>query len=196
MAKRKPANKTPRIRQAVEAKEIESKDEISVSDEFPEPAVEVVEPVANDVSASAEVPVTELDDDELALLVEDEKIELTEDLGIFKQHQEGLIAWSIENFYQEDGTVRSKRELRTDPPILRIENASGEQVDFLLTKQFTRSLYESLETVNYGLFGVKKSKSRWTNFREALVGSILENPLKVIVFGLLVILTLVALLVS
>lgn len=138
----------------------------------------------------------ELSDDELALeALTDEAVEATPDLAVFRQ-AEGMIAWTLQNFYKEDGTTRSKRDLRLDPPILRIENSDGESVDFILTRNFSKSLLDTLEIVRLGTFGVKKNRSKWGSFKDALVGSVLENPLKVIVFGLLVVFTVIFMLIS
>jgi len=128
------------------------------------------------------------DDDELAIqALEDDKIELSDDYGVFKQ-QEGMIAWSIENLYREDGIMRSKKELKLEPPILRIEASDGQSVDFILTKNFTKTLKDGLDDVYRGTFGIQKAKTPISGFREALFNSVMENPLRVVVLGLLVVL--------
>jgi len=131
-------------------------------------------------------PVEELNDDELALdALADETIELSEDYGVFRQ-QDGLVAWTLQNFYREDGKIRSARELKADPPVLRIEDGTGESVDFTLTKEFTRTMIEMFDTVNLGIHGIKKNRSKWTSLKDAITGSILENPLKVTLVTVLV----------
>lgn len=201
MAKRNPTKNDPQIAEPseVETTEIESEESIGANDELlisdEKLAESDVEALSDDDLDTSSAAVEDLDDDELALQMKDEIVELSDDLGVFKQNDD-MIAWSIHNFYQENGEVRSKRELRNDPPTLRIENAKGDAVDFILSKQFTKTLYEALENVHYGMFGIKKSKSRWTNFKDALMGSILENPLKVIVLTLLTALVIVILVVS
>lgn len=139
-------------------------------------------------TSSSKLSEAALNDDLLAIEVEnDTQLELSDNYGVFDQ-EAGMIAWSLQNFYREDGTIRSKRELKLDPAILRIEDASGGSVDFVLTKEFTKTLNDSLEVVRLASYGIHKSKKPFDSFKEALVNSAIENPIRTVLLGVIVVL--------
>lgn len=159
-----------------------------MADPNQEPTEESSEAVESP-SELQESTLLEEDDDLLAIKASnDEAVELTDNYGIFQQ-EEGMIAWSLQNFYNEDGTPRTKRELRLDPAVLRIEDASGGYADFVLTREFTKSLNESLEQVYLATFGLHKTKKPMTSFKEALIASAVEKPLRAVLLAVIVILT-------
>ncbi len=177
---------------------IEQVEPVTVDESVPELVTEPVQVIEEQVSEApveeltAEEPTTpavpELDEDDDALAIqalEDEKLEVADDYGVFKQ-QEGMIAWSIENLYREDGSMRSKKELKLNPPTLKVEGSGGQSVDFILTKNFTKTLKDGLDDVYRGMFGVHKAKAPMSSFKEALYNSVMENPLRIVVVGLIV----------
>lgn len=138
--------------------------------------------------SAAKLSEATVNDDLLAIEVEnDSQLELSDNYGVFDQ-EEGMIAWSLQNFYREDGSIRSKRELKLDPAILRIEDASGGSVDFVLTKDFTKSLNESLNKVRLASYGIQKSKKPFDSFKEALVNSAIENPIRTVLLAVIIVL--------
>lgn len=175
MANAKNKSKTTSKSKTPSSKVKKASEEVIV-EETPEPTLETSEPILSETEAPVEEESS--DDDALALKVlSDEQIEAAEDYAVFKQ-EDGMVAWSLENFYQEDGSIRSKKQLRLDPPVLRVQGSEGQAAEFVLTKGFTKSLSEGLNDVYRGLFGIHKTKKRFGNFREALWSSIVENPLR------------------
>lgn len=152
--------------------------------ESPEETPEILE---SELAAPAESrAISALNDD--LLVIEgnnDVELELADNYGVFEQ-EEGMIAWSLQNFYREDGSIRNKRELKLDPAILRIEDASGGSVDFLLTQEFTKTLNDSLEKVHLATYGIQKSRKSFASFKESLINSAIANPVRTILLGVVI----------
>lgn len=131
----------------------------------------------------------DVDSDDLAVIetTNDTKIDEGDNFAIFEQNNEGFIAWSIQNFYNEDGSIRSKRELKRDPAVLRIEDNNDELVDFVLTQEFTKSIVEQLETVRLATYGIQKSRKPLSSFKESFVAAAIEHPIRTVFLGALVI---------
>lgn len=98
------------------------------------------------------------DDDEEFLMGDDKPIHENFDLSLFKQN-ENVISWEIVNFYKDGQTPRGKTALRSDPPIMKISSSSGDTAEFLVTKEFARSLSEILQDVNRAYYGISPKKN-------------------------------------
>lgn len=130
-----------------------------------------------------------VDADDLAVIeaTNDSKIDEGDNFAVFEQNNEGFIAWSIQNFYNEDGSIRSKRELKRDPAILRIEDNNEGLVDFMLTQEFTKSIAEQLETVHLATYGIQKSRKPLSSFKESFIAAAIEHPIRTVFLGALVV---------
>ncbi len=116
------------------------------------------------------------DDEIVVSAYREETVDADETYAIFQQG-DGMLAWSIQNLRSEDGKLRSKRDLKNDPPILRIEASEGQSVDFILTKEFTKTLNESLGDVRQAFYGIEKKRKPLVSFKDAVVASIYDKPL-------------------
>lgn len=110
------------------------------------------------------------DDKELLEIIENDLIE--EDkamLGIVSQ-DENLLAYSIKGVYLDDKETKyvTGKKLKENPPILKISSGDGSEVEFLLTKEFTRMLSKSLEEVNKCYSGYKYVTSEEMTFKEKI----------------------------
>ena len=128
----------------------------------------------------------ELDDDLQVIEANDKPVDEGDNFAVFEQG-EGLIAWTIQNLTDEEGKMRSKRQLRLDPPVLRIEDGGGGEVNFTLTREFTKSLNGALEEVRLATYGIEKSKKPFASFREALVAAAMEKPVGTVLLAALVV---------
>ena len=106
------------------------------------------------------------EDEKVLDLLDNDKIE--EELalmGIVSQ-EDDMLAFSIEGVYKDDKQSKyiTGRKLKENPPVLKISSGTGEEVQFLLTKDFTRLLSKSLEEVNkaYSGYVYVKEKNNMT----------------------------------
>ena len=86
-------------------------------------------------------------------------------MGLVSQ-EDDMLAFSIEGVYKDDKQSKyiTGRKLKENPPVLKISSGTGEEVQFLLTKDFTRLLSKSLEEVNkaYSGYVYVKEKNNMT----------------------------------
>lgn len=117
------------------------------------------------------------DDDLLVLASDDEVIDESIQAAIIKQ-MEGIVTFRIEGFIDENtGEPRSKKELKMDPPKMVVESAGSQgdnAVEFMLTREFSKKLYESVKNVHDATYGVGKSK---TTDKE-IINWVSENKIK------------------
>jgi hypothetical protein len=106
---------------------------------------------------SAAVASDYFDDDEEFLRGDDITVHEESDLALFKQ-DENVVSWEIVNFYKEGMTPRGKMSLRNDPPIMKISSSSGDTAEFLVTKDFSKSLGSILQDVNKAYYGISPKK--------------------------------------
>lgn len=97
------------------------------------------------------------DDDEEFLRGDDTLVHESFDIALFKQ-DENVVSWEIVNFYKDGSTPRGKTALRNDPPIMKISSSSGDTAEFLITKEFSKSLGSILQDVNKAYYGISPSK--------------------------------------
>lgn len=97
------------------------------------------------------------DDDEEFLRGDDITVHAESGLALFKQ-DENVVSWEIVNFYKEGLTPRGKMALRNDPPIMKISSSSGDTAEFLVTKDFSKSLGSILQDVNKAYYGISPKK--------------------------------------
>lgn len=102
-----------------------------------------------------------LNDDEELLAGDDQPIKDDELIALFSQ-EEGVVAWELTNFQDENGDLKSKRQLRESPPMLTVKSSSGDFVEFALTKGFNKSLLEALKSVDRAYFGVDSRKKKFS----------------------------------
>lgn len=140
------------------------------------------------VSEELETDSEYLDDDLEFLSGDDEQIFLSKDTGIFKQ-EEGVISWEIVNLYKDNGSPRNKYSLKSQPPLLRVSTNNGESVDFMMTKEFTKTLNTALNDANKAFYGVQPESSK-KNTKEKINGYkewVLDNKIKSSVLGLILV---------
>lgn len=124
-------------------------------------------------------------DDELVCeLINNDKIIEQDNVYSILEQNENLIAFKIEGVYKDvDKRVyNSKKHLSTNPPKLVINDSNENEVTFLLTKDFTNNLMESLEEVNRAYLGYATSKKKEPFSLQRLFK---EEPLKAILLILM-----------
>lgn len=138
-----------------------------------------------------------LDDDELFLAGEDSILSQKDALSIFQQSDK-LVSYEIMNFYDKNGKVKNKLSLLNDPPILHISSSDQQSADFVLTREFTRTMAHLLKDVDKAYIGIspKKEKKPLTqdNVRQwfdSVLNWAKENKVKAGLLGILVILFVV-----
>lgn len=97
-------------------------------------------------------------DDEEFLRGDDKIVHENFDIALFKQ-DENVVSWEIVNFYKDGLHPRGKTALRNDPPIMKISSSSGDTAEFLVTKEFSRSLGSVLQDVNRAYYGISPKKN-------------------------------------
>lgn len=97
------------------------------------------------------------EDDEEFLRGDDLIVHQENDIALFKQ-DENVVSWEIVNFYKDGNTPRGKMALRNDPPIMKISSSSGDTAEFLVTKEFSKSLGSVLQDVNKAYYGISPSR--------------------------------------
>lgn len=97
------------------------------------------------------------EDDEEFLRGDDLIVHQENDIALFKQ-DENVVSWEIVNFYKDGNTPRGKMALRNDPPIMKISSSSGDTAEFLVTKEFSKSLGSVLQDLNKAYYGISPSK--------------------------------------
>lgn len=97
------------------------------------------------------------EDDEEFLRGDDKIVHENFDIALFKQ-DENIVSWEIVNFYKDGLNPRGKTALRNDPPIMKISSSSGDTAEFLVTKEFSRSLGAVLQDVNRAYYGISPKK--------------------------------------
>jgi hypothetical protein len=117
----------------------------------------VPEDVELEPQPSAAVTSDYFDDDEEFLRGDDIIVHEENDLALFKQ-DENVVSWEIVNFYKDGLTPRGKMALRNDPPIMKISSSSGDTAEFLVTKDFSKSLGAVLQDVNKAYYGISPKK--------------------------------------
>lgn len=95
------------------------------------------------------------EDEKVLDLLDNDKIEEESALMGIVSQEDDMLAFSIEGVYKDDKQSKyiTGRKLKENPPVLKISSGTGEEVQFLLTKDFTRLLSKSLEEVNKAYLG-------------------------------------------
>lgn len=117
----------------------------------------VTENIDPEPQPSAAISSDYFDDDEEFLRGDDITVHEGSDLSLFKQ-DENVVSWEIVNFYKDGMTPRGKMALRNDPPIMKISSSSGDTAEFLVTKDFSKSLGSVLQDVNKAYYGISPKK--------------------------------------
>lgn len=118
------------------------------------------------------------EDEKVLDLLDNDKIEEESALMGIVSQEDDMLAFSIEGVYKDDKQSKyiTGRKLKENPPVLKISSGTGEEVQFLLTKDFTRLLSKSLEEVNkaYSGYVYVKEKNNMT-----LMEKIKNSPNKI-----------------
>ena len=101
---------------------------------------------------------TDLEDDDLAVLRSSDEVVASASAMAAVTQGEDFMLWNIEGLYDEatDRPYKS-RYLKQNPPVLHIENQrDGETffADFVLTREYTRTLAQGLRTTHRAYSGV------------------------------------------
>lgn len=99
---------------------------------------------------------TKVEDDSKVLdLIENDKIEDESSVMAIVSQNDDMLAFSIDGLYKDDKHKKYKtgKALKENPPILRVSSGKGDEVQFLLTKEFSRHLYSALNEVNKAYAG-------------------------------------------
>ena len=115
------------------------------------------------------------DEDFLKFMKNDSIEEQAKDMGIVSQ-VEDLLAYSIDGLYTNEKQDKfiTGRKLRDNPPSLKISSSKGDEVSFILTKEFTKMLLNSLTEVNKAYSGYKYSveKKEYNSFKVGTLQSV------------------------
>lgn len=150
------------------------------------------------VPAKTKQALTDYLDDDLEFLTGDDTLLEAKPSGALIEQEENIIAWRLENFFDENNERRSRYALRNSPPILIIESSDGSSVEFLLTQQLSRTLAETFTSVDRGYRGMdpKKKESLLHDEplkkKEVMINYLKDHPVKAtfsIIFFLIVVIT-------
>lgn len=100
-----------------------------------------------------------LDDDEAFLAGEDVILSQSDVLKIFQQ-SENLVSYEVMNFLNDKGKPRTKMSLLNDPPILHITSSDQQSADFVLSKDFTRTMIRTLKDVDRAYMGISPKEDK------------------------------------
>lgn len=124
---------------------------------------------------------TKVEDDSKVLdLIENDKIEDESSVMAIVSQNDDMLAFSIDGLYKDDKHKKYKtgKVLKENPPILRVSSGKGDEVQFLLTKEFSRHLYSALNEVNKAYAGyVYVTKDEDKPKLEKLKSYIKEKPI-------------------
>ena len=130
------------------------------------------------------------DEDFLKFMKNDSIEEQAKDMGIVSQIED-LLAYSIDGLYTNEKQDKfiTGRKLRDNPPTLKISSSKGDEVSFILTKEFTKMLLNSLTEVNKAYSGYKYSveKKEYNSFKERILdipNVIKKHPIETILTSL------------
>lgn len=116
------------------------------------------EPITNndDIKETSSIPYHDnyFEDDELIEAGDDKVLLEEKNLAIFQQN-ENVITWEIDNFYNDKDEPKNKTSLRLDPPVLRVKSSDGKIVEFVLTKELSKSFNSVFDEVYKAYFGIK-----------------------------------------
>lgn len=146
----------------------------------------------NKENASEAILDSYFNDDEACLSINEELLNVEDNSVIVKQ-DDVLVSWSIENLYDDNGKVLSKRELKNSPPILKVVNSNDEEVAFVLTKELSAILANHFENTYRAYFGLRPKSER--TFREKISdtkNTLSEHKGKFIFFGGVIVALIVA----
>lgn len=89
-------------------------------------------------------------------------------VGALLQQKDNLIYFQITNLFKDKQEIkyRNLKDLNDDPPKLVINASDGREVTFDLTKETTRTLYESLWEAQKAYLGYKYHTEKKQNFKE------------------------------
>lgn len=122
------------------------------------------------------------EDDEIAL--SQDEILSEDDSSVIAKQQEGVVSWEISGVYDENGKVRSKHALRNSPPLLQVRDSLGNQADFLLTKDLSRSLAKNFDDLHRAYYGIRPRSEMTTKEKLGEIKSGLRDHMgKVVVVG-------------
>lgn len=95
------------------------------------------------------------EDEKVLELIKNDNIEdSTSLMGIVSQDND-MLAFSIEGVYKDEKQTKyiTGKRLKDNPPVLKIRSGKGDEVQFLLTKEFSKLLSKSLNEVNKAYAG-------------------------------------------
>lgn len=137
------------------------------------------------------------DDDETMLKYYDESLHETTEMAIVHQ-DEYIVSWEILNLYDDNGNLRNRYLMKSDPPLFRISSTSGEEASFFVTKELSRTLSKLFSDVERAYYGIEPKESRkqyqdrFESLPAAVKNWVLSNKVKSVIFLLLILLAIVA----
>lgn len=123
-------------------------------------ALEDEAPLAEEEALEQEETLEAFDeeDDDLAVLASHDEVVASAEAMTAVTQGEDFMLWNIEGLYDENTNRPYKaRDLKRNPPVLHIENKRDEEMhfaDFVLTREFARTLEKGLRTTNRAYSGV------------------------------------------
>lgn len=103
------------------------------------------------------------DDDEKFLEeIENDKIlENSVDWALVEQGNQKLLSYFITGLYKDEKkeVYNTRRTLKKNPPVLTMKDSGDNKVEFVLTKEFSRELMNSLTDVNRAYSGYRYNTS-------------------------------------
>lgn len=88
---------------------------------------------------TASIVDTYFGDDEEFLAGDDKVLTEEQDMALFKQSGK-VVKWRVENLYRPNGDFRRGNLVRANPPVLIISDSDGNEVEFMVTREFAASM--------------------------------------------------------
>jgi len=134
-------------------------------------------------------------DDERVLAGDDVLLHEDLDSGIFQQESH-VISWEVLGLLKENGKPRNRLALRNDPPLFVIKSASGDEVEFVLTKELSKSLsviFTNVHNAYIGINSLEKNAEPLTfkNSFNRVKSWIKTNPVKSTIVSALILLMVI-----
>lgn len=137
-----------------------------------------------------------VNDDENFLNADDKALSYDLEEAVVQQ-QDGLVFWSIEGLFNENGKMKGKLALRQSPPTLVIRTKTGDReevVEILITKDLAKILSKHFDMIDKGFYGIKPSSE--LTLKERTVGIwhwIKSHPFKATICGITAVVIVIAL---
>lgn len=108
--------------------------------------------------------------------------------AVFKQ-RDNTLAWRIEGLEDDNGSCLPPHKLKNDPPLLILESSNGDSVNFVLTKNLSKSLRDAMDRTYSAYYGIDKTfiyHDENETLKEKIKKIVSKNMIKLVITGLIV----------